>query len=49
MLFITGYPGTALQDRLALGMEVTAKPVTLDALAAKISSMLDEPPNTRQH
>jgi PAS domain S-box-containing protein len=49
VLFITGYAGSALQDQLAPGMKVIAKPFTLDALAARISSMLGEPPNTRQH
>jgi signal transduction histidine kinase/ActR/RegA family two-component response regulator len=49
VLFITGYAGSALQDRLAPGMEVLGKPFTLDALAAKVSSMLEEPANTGQH
>ena len=48
VLFITGYAGSAL-DRLAPGMEVIAKPFALDALAAKISSMLKGPANTGQH
>ena len=49
VLFITGYAGTALQDQLAPGMAVIGKPFTLDVLAAKISSMLEEPSDTGQH
>jgi len=49
VLFITGYAGSALQDRLASGMAVIGKPFTLAALAGKISSMLEESLNTRHH
>ena len=49
VLFITGYAGSALQDRLAPGMAVIGKPFTLDALATKIRSMLEEQANTGQH
>ena len=37
VLFITGYAGDALEDRLAPGMEVIGKPFTLDALAARVA------------
>ena len=41
VLFITGYAGGALGDRLAPGMEVIGKPFTLDALAAKVRGMVE--------
>jgi len=41
VLFITGYAGTALHGHLAPGMEVIGKPFALDALAAKVWSMLE--------
>ena len=41
VLFITGYAGDALDDRLAAGMEVIGKPFTLDALAARVRRMAD--------
>jgi CheY-like chemotaxis protein len=48
VLFITGYAGRALQDRLAPEMHVIGKPFAVDALALKISGLLDASPNTRQ-
>ena len=48
VLFITGYAGSALKDQLAPGMAVIGKPFTLGALAAKISSMLEESASTRE-
>ncbi len=49
VLFITGFAGSALQARLAPGMDVIAKPFALDVLADKISSMLQYSANPRQH
>ena len=40
-LFITGYAGSVLHDQLALGMDVIGKPFSLDALAARVRTMLD--------
>ncbi len=41
VLFITGYAGNALQGQLAPGMQVIGKPFALDALAAKVRTMLE--------
>jgi signal transduction histidine kinase/ActR/RegA family two-component response regulator len=42
VLFVTGYAGSALDPaRLAPGMEILAKPFALDALAARVSAMLE--------
>ena len=41
VLFITGYAGDALDERLAPGMEVTGRPFTLEALAARVRPMTD--------
>ena len=43
MLFITGFAGKALQERLAPEMAVIGKPFPLDTLATTISSMLQDP------
>ena len=40
VLFITGYAGSALDSRLAPGMELIGKPFALDALAARVRTML---------
>ena len=42
VLFITGYAGSALEAQLAPGMQVIGKPFALDALAAKVRTMLAE-------
>ena len=41
VLFITGYAGTALDGRLAPGMEVISKPFPLDALAVRAQALLE--------
>ena len=42
VLLITGYAGTALEDRaLPQGIEVMRKPFALDALAARLGAMLE--------
>jgi CheY-like chemotaxis protein len=42
VLLITGYAGTALEDRaLPQGIEVMRKPFALDALAARVGAMLE--------
>ncbi len=41
VLFITGYAGSAFDGRLAPGMQVIGKPFPLDALAARVRSMLE--------
>ena len=43
VLFITGFAGKALQERLAPEMAVIGKPFPLDTLATTISSMLQDP------
>jgi CheY-like chemotaxis protein len=43
VLFITGYAGRALEGRLAAGMQLIGKPFSLDALAARVRSMLGAP------
>ena len=41
VLFITGYAGKALEARLAPGMQVIGKPVSLDTLAARVGTLLE--------
>lgn len=43
VLFITGYARAALEGQLSPGMEVIGKPFRLDALAAKVKSMVGNP------
>jgi nitrogen-specific signal transduction histidine kinase/ActR/RegA family two-component response regulator len=44
VLFITGYSGHALQDKLAPGMDVLAKPFALEVLATKLRVLLEGVP-----
>jgi len=44
VLFITGYAGSVLDGQLAPGMEMIGKPFALDALAAKVRTMLEPAP-----
>jgi CheY-like chemotaxis protein len=45
VLLITGYAGAALENmRLGPGMGILAKPFSLDALAARVSAMLEDEP-----
>jgi CheY-like chemotaxis protein len=43
VLFITGYAGAILEGQLAPGMLVIGKPFTLEAIAAKVKSMIEGP------
>jgi CheY-like chemotaxis protein len=43
VLFITRYAGHALEGQLAPGMQVLGKPFALDAVTAKIQTMLETP------
>jgi signal transduction histidine kinase/ActR/RegA family two-component response regulator len=46
ILFITGYAGTALEDRsLTSGMEVIRKPFAIDTLVTRIGVLLTDPAN----
>jgi CheY-like chemotaxis protein len=47
VLFITGYAGTALDEDFPLGMAVFTKPVSLNALVAKVVAMLAPGPAGR--
>ncbi|HEY0425356.1 MAG TPA: ATP-binding protein, partial [Rhodopila sp.] len=41
VLFITGYAGAILEGQLAPGMVMIGKPFTLEAIAAKVKSMIE--------
>jgi CheY-like chemotaxis protein len=41
VLFITGYAGAILEGQLAPGMVVIGKPFTLEAIAARVKSMIE--------
>ena len=41
VLFITGYAGSVLEERLAPGMEVIGKPFALDDLAGRIQGLIE--------
>jgi CheY-like chemotaxis protein len=41
VLFITGYAGAILEGQLAPGMVMIGKPFTLEAVAAKVKSMIE--------